>query len=385
MIGVTRNESRAHQSARWLAAFLAVVGQIAFAGSAIAASADSAFTVAKYPVGARDANAVTAKEKALADGQKAAFRSLLKRIVPVTAYKQISRLAEVKASDYVSGVSVRSERNSSTEYIASLDFIFQPDAVRGALQREGVPFVDAQAETVTIIPVIKQGAEFKSDTGLWQSAWSALDLEHTLTPVKLADLKAEIHADTIDMLLKGDDNGLRILAGEYRTDRVLLAVFEADKATNTVVVTLTGQDAVGPILLKRTYRLTDGDVAYASELAAIVGLGVIEGRWKVVKYDFGGATAAAGHPVWSTGGAAVAGDPVTLVVEFNSTSQWNEIRTQLLDTPGVDNVAITTMTNYNANVALNYPGGATALANALGGRGLSLVNFGAGWILRPAH
>ena len=48
------------------------------------AANDNVYTVGNYPVDARAANAVAAKERALADGQQAAFRSLLKRLVPVT-------------------------------------------------------------------------------------------------------------------------------------------------------------------------------------------------------------------------------------------------------------------------------------------------------------
>ena len=98
------------------------------------------FTVANYPVEARADNAVAAKDKALADGQQAAFRSLLKRLVPVTAYAaHQAALPTVKAGDLVDGVRVRSERNSSTDYIASLDFSFQSKAVRDLLRREGIP------------------------------------------------------------------------------------------------------------------------------------------------------------------------------------------------------------------------------------------------------
>lgn len=408
------------------------------------AAAGSVFTVAKYPVGAADKNAVAAKEKALADGQRAAFRSLMKRIVPVTAYQNIARLGDVKAANYVSGVSIRSERNSSTEYIANLDFSFQPDAVRQLLQSQGVPFVDAQAESVTVVPVIRRGSpgDFKGDSGAWRSAWNGLDLENTVTPVKLADLKPEVHADTIAMLTNGNDRnandqGLRILAGEYHTDRVVLAIFEQDETGKSVTVTLAGQDAVGPLLVRRGYNVTDGDTGYASELAAIVALGVLEGRWKVLKYDFSGAAAtavqypgqnyggqnyggqpypnqaygnqayngqqygnqsyanqgygsqpqgaAAGQPVWSAGAASSYGEAVNLVAEFNSDRQWDDIRGKLLDTPGVDNVAITSMTTRNASIALNYPGGINALANALGGRGLALFNNGAAWVLRPTY
>ncbi len=57
------------------------------AGGARRAPPDAVFTVANYPVEARADNAVAAKDRALADGQQAAFRSLLKRLVPVTAYR----------------------------------------------------------------------------------------------------------------------------------------------------------------------------------------------------------------------------------------------------------------------------------------------------------
>ena len=367
---------------------------ISVADQAFAARADAAFTVANYPVEASDKNAVAAKDKAMADGQKAAFRALLKRIVPVTAYKQIARLANVKAADLVSGFAVRSERNSPTEYIASLDFSFQPDAVRAALQREGIPFIEAQAETVIIVPVMRQGnpADAKSDTGPWRAAWSALDLDHTLTPAKLDELKPVIHSDTVKMLSEGDDNGLRILKSEYKADRIVLAIFEQDLAAKKVIVTLAGQDAAGPLLLKRTYRVNDGDLGYTAELASVVALGVLEGRWKVIKSQApaGGTTVAAypsSQPAWSAGGASATsnGEAVAFVAEFNSLGQWNEIRTQLLDTPGVDDVNIATISARSADVALRFPGGAQGLANAVGGRGLSLVNNGTGWVLRPGY
>jgi hypothetical protein len=359
-----------------------------------AASPDRVFTVGNYPVSAADANAVAAKDKALAEGQKAAFRSLLKRIVPVTAYKQLSRLKDVKPDGLISGVSVRSERNSSTEYLASLDFSFQADAVRAALTREGIAFVDQQAEPVTVVTVMRTDnpAESKPDTSTWHQSWKGLDLEHTLTPVKLEALKPEIHNDTVTMLLTGNDNGMRILAGEYKSDRVVLAIVEPDLSARTMTVTLAGQDAVGPLNLSRVYRISDGDVAYASELAAVVALGVLEGRWKALKAPATFAAVAAPAPAeapppWVAAAAPpAAADRIGLAVEFSSLAQWNEIRTQLLDTPGVEGLDVMTVSARNADVALSYPGGAQALANALGGRGLNLTDAGgAGWVLRSRN
>ena len=365
------------------------------ANPAAAGRATDAFTIANYPVEATDKDAVAAKDKAFADGQKAAFRSLLKRIVPVTAYKQLSRLSNVKPADMISGVSVRSERNSPTEYIASLDFSFQPDAVRQALQREGVPYVEAQAEPVTIVPVIRQGnpADSKSDTGPWRAAWTGLDLVHTLTPVKLDDLKTVIHSDTVRMMADGDDNGLRILTSEYKTNHIVLAIFETDLTAKKVLVTLTGQDAVGPFILKRTYRVSGGDLGYTAELAAVVALGVLEGRWKAIKGSGSGmgtgqeAGLTPAVPAWSAGAAPLVQgtEDVAFVAEFTSLEQWNEIRTQLLETPGVDDVSISTMSARSAEVGLRFPGGTQSLANAVGARGLSLLNNGTSWVLRPSN
>ena len=58
-----------------------------------ATAAEEVFTVGNYPVEARADNAVAAKTKAMADGQQAAFRSLLKRLVPVTAYPRLRQQA----------------------------------------------------------------------------------------------------------------------------------------------------------------------------------------------------------------------------------------------------------------------------------------------------
>jgi hypothetical protein len=355
------------------------------AGLAFAAGADNAYTIANYPVDATAGNAVAAKQQALADGQQAAFRSLLKRIVPVTAYKQLTRVRYIKAADLISGVTVRSERNSATDYIASLDFSFQADAVRAALSRQSIPFIDEQAPTISLLTVLLQGnpPTVTNDTGLWRRAWTGLDLQHTITPVAVQDLKPEIHADTVSMLLAGDGNGLRILNDEYGTKLIVTAVAEPDMVAKKLTVTLAGQDAVGPLLLKRTYRMTSGDLAYTSELAAVIALGVLEGRWKAVK-SAAGQQASTGAPVWaaSTNGR---GEEVKFTASFVNPRQWNEIRAQLLDTPGVDALEISTVSDRYAAVSLRFPGGPRGLADALGARGLSLLTTPDGWVLRPNY
>jgi hypothetical protein len=374
------------RTGRYLAiVFTACAATVAAAsGFAVAAGSDTAYTVGNYPVEATAANAVAAKQQALADGQKAAFRSLLKRIVPVTAYKQLTRISDVKAADLVSGVTVRSERNSTTAYIASLDFSFQPDAVRSVLSQQNIPFVDQQAAPVTVVTVTMKGnpPDAVNDTGVWRRAWTGLDLDHTITPVTIADLKPDVHTDTVKMLLAGDDRGLRALNTAFGTKLIVMAVAEPDLAAKRLTVTLAGRDNVGTLLLKRTYRISDGDVDYASQLAAVVALGVLEGRWKAIKSAPRGQVP--NVPVWEAATSGN-GEQVTLIAEFVNSRQWDQMRSELLDTPGVDALNIQSVSDRDANVSLSFPGGAGRLANALAVRGLSLVNTQSGWVLRSSY
>ena len=361
---------------RILCAGLAAVAALTACSAALAvpnaARNDDVYTVGNYPVDAQAANAVAAKEKALADGQRSAFNSLLKRIVPVTDYGRLKRLSSLRSSDFFEGVSVRSERNSSTRYIASLDFSFRADSVRAVLQQEGIPFVEEQAREVIVVPVVRNGdgaVDTGAGTRTWTGIWKSLDLEHTLTPMDLEGLKPEIHADTLKMLMEGR-GGARILATEYGKPYVVVAIAEPDAAAGRLHVTLVGIDAVGQINLKRSYKVFDGDMGYAMELAAVVGQGVLEGRWKALK---------------SGSGSAAYGEEVAVHAQYASLGEWSEMRRRLLGLPGLNDLRIETESAQAAGIRLRYPGGGPALSAALRTQGLYLDAGGGVWVLRSAN
>jgi hypothetical protein len=340
-----------------------------------AAGEDAPFTVGNYPVEARAENAVSAKSKALEDGQQAALRSLLKRLVPVTAHQRLRALREVPAGDLIEGVRVRSERNSSTDYIASLDFTFQAKGVRELLRREGIPFVEAQAPVLTIIPLWRSsGRPLPSEETAWSNVWKGLDLEHALTPVRLEPLKKQVQPETVNALADGDGSALRALIAAYGGELVLLAVADQDLAAKRLSLTLTGRDAAGAFVLKRTYRIDPADPSYASELAAVVSLGILEGRWKAIK-----------GPGTVDRGVAAAGPSgdgeLLLAIEFRGMSEWQDISRKLAATPGVEALEVAGLSARGARVTLRYAEGAERLSDALASQGLSLRNAGGTWVL----
>jgi Uncharacterized protein conserved in bacteria (DUF2066) len=363
------------RAAGLLQAVLASALLFAPGGPVAAASRNAgAFTVANFPVEARGKNAVAAKKTAISDGQSAALRSLLKRIVPVTAYGRLRQMGEVDAAQYVNGISVRGEQNSSTEYYASLDFAFSPDGVRGLLRERGVPFIDEQAPSVLLIPVLigALGAPERS-AGTWGEVWGGLDLENSVTPLTVVPLRPNIHPDVFNGLAQRDEaRGMRILAAEYGRRQVVVVQAEVDRSTNRLKVRIDGRDSVGPVNWSRTYRIYDGDAAYAMELAAVVTLGVLEGRWKALKARQSGGIGALTQPA----------APVRIEVLFNNARDWYRLQRELAELSGVEAFRVGAVSARSANVSLSFPGGGGGLANVLARQGLSLDNAGDRWVLR---
>ncbi|MBU1211867.1 MAG: DUF2066 domain-containing protein [Alphaproteobacteria bacterium] len=361
-----------------LTAFAAVAGAVAIvAGNEAARAADrdeKAYKIANFPIEAKAENAVAAKKIAIADGQSAALRSLLKRIVPVSAYARLRQMAEVDAAQYVEGISVRGEQNSATEYFASLDFKFSADGVRDLLRQNGVPFIDTQAPQTTLVPVVI-GADgtLQGSAGAWSKIWNSLDVANALTPLSVSELRPTLHQDVLRGLAEGDDaRGMRILAAEYGGSLVVVASAEVDAAQQRLKVSVMGRDATGPINWSRAYRIYDGDSAYAMELAAVVTLGVLEGRWKAAQARQSGGIAAMSQP----------DSDVRVEVLFDGARDWYRMQSELSGLNGVRDFRVNAVSARSADVSMAYPGGGAGLANALARQGYQMTDSGGRWVLR---
>jgi Uncharacterized protein conserved in bacteria (DUF2066) len=370
-------------SGRSLSACLAAL--IACAQPAFAS--DAVYTIGNYPVDARANDAVAAKTLAVANGEKAALRSLLKRLVPVSAYPRLRKLQIAKAESYLSGISVRSERNSTTEYIANLDFAFRPEAVRALLDRENLPYVDTQAPAITIVPVWL--AETQPIPGVqadaWRNAWAAVDVAHALTPAKLESLKPGVHADTIAALAKGDTTLLRTFAGAYSgEERLVAAILVPLPKERKLQVTLVGRDTVGSLAWIKGYKFDAEDPGYAIELAAVVSLGVLEGRWKASGARVQGPTRTPGTEQIagaSTTANASSEDGLRMSVEFASMGEWSDISKRLGQVPGVENIDVLGMSGRSARITFRYPDGPQRLAEIAPQHGLTMRQNAGGWVL----
>ncbi len=341
-------------------------------------AAGNVFTIAKYPIEATASDAVTAKKEAMADGQINAFHSLLKRLVPVTAYRYLPKPALAEVEALTDGLNIRSEQNSPTEYLGEFDFRYNAAAVRKYLQQARLPYMERQAPETLIVPVYRNSNTaapryLGTATGQrsWREAWAGLDLKNALTPVKLATYKLEIRDDVRQRLVDGDMSTLRIFQQEYGAARILLAYATPDASAKKLNVIFVGQDAIGQFHLKRSYVIEDDDLLYTAELAAIIGLGVLEGRWKAVSPAFFATPAGAGGAVQA----------VRFFVSFNGLGQWQLIRGRIANLPGVNDLDTGAVSARGAEVTLNYPGGMAALQQRIVSEGMYFTRNSGNWLL----
>jgi hypothetical protein len=241
------------------------------------------------------------------------------------------------------------------------------------LRREGIPFIDDQAPQVTLIPIWQTGgAPSASAQAAWTGNWRGLDLESSLTPIKLEALRKDVAPDLVAAVAGGELGAMRTLAAQYRTERLLVALAGPDAATGRLAVTLAGIDAVAPFVLVRRYRVDPSDPGYARELAAVVALRTIESRWKTVSMH--GMVSATAIP---TPGAT----DLLISVQFSGMAEWQQISRKLGATPGVEELDVAGLSARSARVTLRYAEGAERLAEALEGQGLSLRSEGGTWVL----
>ncbi|MEZ5774314.1 MAG: hypothetical protein R3D33_06335 [Hyphomicrobiaceae bacterium] len=185
-------------------------------------------------------------------------------------------------------------------------------------------------------------------------------------------------------LADGDTTALGIVEAEIDQPRMVIALAEPVAGGKKLKVSLIGRDYAGRIWLERLYPMFYGDLSYTCESAAIVALGILEGRWKASQSNRD--TAGLGGPSIGSGGWAVsaedAGGLLRIRAEFRSLGEWQQMRARIAAVPGISSLQIGTLQEGSADVFLHFPQGMALLQSELAQRGLALFDGGGEWVLR---
>jgi hypothetical protein len=165
---------------------------------------ETPYTVSKIAVDVTAKNAVAAKANAMAEAEKRGLNTVLRRIVPFSFYPKLPELQPEQIEGTVNSISIRKEQYSTTRYIATLDVIFNEEAVKQLVTSLGVPTSEEQAPTISILPLVIEGNQVKSGVSdPWCQAWLNLDLTHGLTPATVLQPRPGLELGLVRAVLAG--------------------------------------------------------------------------------------------------------------------------------------------------------------------------------------
>jgi hypothetical protein len=362
---------------------LAALALLAAPGTGLAS--DSLYEVARVSVDTTAKDAVVARALGLAEAGQKALRVVLKRLVPGSAQAMLPPISDQDVEAMISSLSVRSEQNSTTRYLATFDVSFNEIAVKEFLDRRGVPFSEARAAQISILPLVLDGAGLKSEGAEgWRQAWQGLDLSHSIAPANILRPRDSLDAETVKKVLAGNASAYEAMQADYGYAPLVLAV--AETGGGRFVTRLAGADSVGAINFGRSDALQVEDLQAAAQHAASIAFGIIENRWKITQ------SREASQPVPAAYRAAVPERPrppgievprnVSAMVEFSGLKYWQEIRGRLAHVAGVQAIEVNSLSGRAASITFNFAGPFDRLQAELDQNGFALEDRNGTFVLR---
>ena len=211
--------------ARFAAAVLCAAAVGLLSPKAVPAAA--VFDVANVAVDVTADTANAARERALVDGERTAFRRLLERLTLGSDHGRLPDLPRAEIANFLQDFSVADEKTSTVRYLAKLTFRFKADEVRRLLDRLGVPFAETMSKPVLMLPVYQSAGALLlwDDPNPWRSAWTGRAARDGLVPMLFAagDLP-DVAAIGAEQAAAGDESRLAAVAQRYGTTDTIVAV-----------------------------------------------------------------------------------------------------------------------------------------------------------------
>ncbi len=342
-------------------------------GAVVAAPVKDIFTVSGVAVDTEAETAAVARELALADGQRQAYRRLLERLTLRTDYGRHPVLEEAALTALVQGIEVEEEKRSATRYLARLTISFKKDEVRRLLRDRGLEFSETIAKPILLLPVYEvAGVQLLwDDPNPWRDAWMQAEGRDSLVPlmVPAGDL-TDIGAISPAQALAGDLDRLRVIAARYGVEDTIVAravlTFDLTAGAPRLEVSLGQQGPSGEQVIIESFvgesrELIDELLARAAGAITIA----LEETWKrdtLLRFDRETRLSAA--------------------VPLGDLAEWLAVRRRLGAVAMVRRVEISSLSVANAQVVLHYLGDPGQLSISLAQHDLELAEEEGFWILR---
>jgi hypothetical protein len=352
--------------ARWFSTIvLALAAALIASDVAQAQGGGNPYTVNGVDVDVSAPDALQARQQGMAEARRKAARMLVDQLVAPEERARIAVPDDARLESMVRGIEFVRERPSPGRYVATLNVVFSPEAVKAWLGGSGARVGETVQRPALVIPLWKgsAGVEPLADRNAWRDAWQALDTRGSAVPVTV------IRADQLDQrsitpeeAYVGDLSALSRLNERYRAPTIVVAVVEGPKEGPLTVGGLrydaqTGARSELPrVPLQSAAQLPEGVKQMHAKL---------DEQWRgvaVVKRD--------------------SQDALDVFVPIRALGDWVQVRQRLGSVPAVKNVAVRTLEADRAELRLEYYGTPEDLQRTLAQAGLTLDREADKWRLQ---
>ncbi len=325
------------------------------------------FGAASIAIDKMAATAAEARQTGVDAAAQTAFQQVLNRVL-LSNEDQANFAAAHSYDAFTDFVHIIEEKNLEKRYIARLDFCFDAERMRTAMQQAGLQWAELQSPPILLLPVWKDpdGASAWLKNNSWIVGWhDAVDKYDGLVSLRRLphSLTHERRFRGTD-LLAADPIKLAAAARIAKAEQVLVVAatldYEGSKRVVDVEARLfdkTGQP-ITTISSLSDIKLGKSDNAQLDATRQSI-LDRIEGSWRNANLIDSNAT-----------GYLLVDVPVT------SVKQWSDRLAALQQVAVIKNVTIRTLDSDGGSVSLALVGSREALKNALASHDLALVDTG---------
>ena len=351
-----------------LAAGLACPGPAAYADVEV-------YQVSGIAVDATAETATAAREAALAQGHREAYKRLMARLVLEEDAAYVPNLGQADIAQLIQDFSVVDEKTSAVRYLAELTFRFKPDAVRDLFRAYRLRFTETRSKPLLVLPIyLTQTGEVLlwEEDNVWAFAWAERDLTEELVPllIPLGDL-GDVAAIDVQRAVAGDSVALNDIALRYGAEGVLVAQaglvgdpVEGDGRLD--VIADRYDDSAWRIYADSIVQTHPGGAEDLFNAAIDAVVASAQADWK-----------AANHLSFDDQRM------LSAIVPVGELGDWLEVKKRLADIASIVRMDLVYMTRQYAQVDIGYIGDEERLSRALAQSDLALSRSAlAGWELR---
>lgn len=339
-----------------LLAFLLVLASAPFARAG-----EDPYTVSGISVDATAASAIEAQTIAINSGQQRAWSTLYRKLTKAQDWPKQPTLDATQLQRLIRNYLPVNERRSTTRYVASMTYVFNPDGVRRVLRQANIAYADMQAHPVLVVPM----SPAYQARAPWTLAFANPRYTGGAVPLLLP------HGDAVDAAALGP---LKFATATWQDIEPVASRLHATEAYLALAEPANGQFVV------KLRRVAQGNSPTIPDVTMPVPPKTPPAKVYGAAAD---ATASAIVDAWKAHSAIDFGKRSHLLAEvrIESLDAWSAMQQKLATVPNVTEVAVVAMNIGEARVSISYVGTSEQLTQTLQQAGFALANDDGAWWL----